>query len=64
MSHMHMAISYLSEEEYAELLDERIQMAKEQMVKPEEERLEVWLPLPARNETDERVTTVTTGGQD
>ena len=44
------------------LLDERVQMAKEQMVKPEEERLEVWLPLPARNEMDERVTTVTTGG--
>ena len=62
MSHMHMAVSYLSEEQYAELLDERIQMAKEQMAKPEEERLEVWLPLPARNEMDTSVTV--TGGQD
>ena len=57
-----MAISYLSEEQYAELLDKRIQMAKEQMAKPEEERLEVWLPLPERNEIDDRLTV--TDGQD
>ncbi len=62
MSHMHMAVTYLSEVQYAELLDERIQMAKEQMAKPEEERLEVWLPLPERNEVDNRVTV--TAGRD
>lgn len=54
MSHMHTAISYLSQEQYDTLLEERIQTAQEQLTKPEEERLEVFLPLEARGQVVRR----------
>jgi hypothetical protein len=54
MSHMHTAISYLSQEQYDTLLEERIQTAQEQLTKPEEERLEVFLPLEARDQVVRR----------
>ncbi|MDH3205996.1 MAG: cytochrome c [Gemmatimonadota bacterium] len=54
MSHMHTAISYLSQEQYETLLQERIKIAQEELTKPEEERLEVFLPLEGRRQLDRR----------
>jgi hypothetical protein len=49
---MHTAISYLTEEQYQTLLHERVQLAQEQLAKPESERLEVFIPLEARELVD------------
>ena len=54
MSHMHMAVSYLTEEQYEEILNKRIQLAQEQLTKPVgEPRVEVWLPETARGNLEE-----------
>jgi hypothetical protein len=54
MSHMHTAISYLTEEQYETLLEERVQLAQEQLNKPQEERLEVFVPLEGRALLDQQ----------
>jgi hypothetical protein len=41
MSHMHMAVSYLTEEQYQEILEKRMRLLQEGS--------EVWLPEPARD---------------
>ncbi len=50
MSHMHTAVSYLSDEQYATLLEQRIRLATEQVSRPAGEWLDVWLPLAARDQ--------------
>ena len=54
MSHMHMAVSYLTEEQYEEILNKRIRLAQEQLTQPTgEQGVEVWLPETARGNLDE-----------
>lgn len=54
MSHMHMAISYLTEEQYADILDRRIRLAQEEQLgsTPEEERTAIWIPETARGSVE------------
>ena len=49
MSQMHMAVSYLTDEQYGTILSSRIGLAKEQLTRPADARIEVWLPQPARH---------------
>lgn len=53
MSHMHTAISYLTEEQYQTLMRERVRLARAQLSKPEEERLEVFVPFEARGQLEQ-----------
>ena len=54
MSHMHMAVSYLTEEQYEEILNKRIRLAQEQLTQPTgEQGVEVWLPETVRGNLDE-----------
>ena len=48
MSHMHMAVTYLTEAEYDTILGDRIRLAEDQLALPAEERVNVWLPEGAR----------------
>lgn len=48
MSHMHMAVTYLTDEQYQTILNERVRLAEEQLANPMGERVEVWLPDMAR----------------
>lgn len=50
MSHMHMAISYLDQEQYETILAERKKIAEAQVSKPESARIPVWLPYMERPE--------------
>ena len=43
MSNVRMSVTNLTEAEYEELVEERMQFAKEQMAKPKDQRIDVWL---------------------
>ena len=43
MSNARMAVTDLTEAQYERLVEERMQLAKEQMAKPEDQRINVWL---------------------
>ena len=43
MSHARMSVTNLTEEQYERLVEERMQLAKEQMAKPKDQRISVWL---------------------
>ena len=45
---------FLTEEQYQTLLQERVALAQEQLAKPESERLEVFVPLEARDRVQQR----------
>ncbi len=53
MSHMHMAVSYLTEEQYEEILSQRVRLAQDQLARPDDARVDVWLPEGAREGLDE-----------
>ena len=52
MSHMHTAVSYLTEKEYEALVEERVRLVRDQASKPEKEQLEVFVPLEVRGRVE------------
>ena len=52
MSHARMSVTNLTEEQYERLVEERMQLAKEQMAKPKDQRINVWLTPEDRKELE------------